>query len=182
MLIRNCTKCFGLRSYLNFWGFSGPSSSVIGSTSFWKLCALIVSSASHSNRMWCESIFNPFSQIVHMGLSILPILCSWAAITLQPYLITELQASSKFQPATSHNIKCISRNSVHHKIGGFFKKCSVGCWKCGERGLVRVGAFLNQNFLEGGQFWKEGRCGNFIIFINQLISTERSLLLGSLDP
>ena len=58
----------------------------------------------------------------------------------------------------------------------------MGCWKCGERGLVRVGALLNQNFLEGGQFWKEGRCGNFIIFINQLISTERSLLLRSLDP
>ena len=45
-----------------------------------------------------------------------------------------------------------------------------------------MGALLNQNFLEGGQFWKEGRCGNFIIFINQLISSERSLLLGSPDP
>ena len=101
------------------------------------------------------------------------------AITLQPYLIKELQASSNFQPATSHNIKCISRNSVHHNTGGFFKKCSVGCWKCGERGLVRVGALLNQNFLEGGHFWKEGRCGNFIILINQLISTERSFLLRS---
>ena len=55
----------------------------------------------------------------------------------------------------------------------------MGCWKCGERGLVRVGALLNQNFLEGGHFWKEGRCGNFIILINQLISTERSFLLRS---
>ena len=81
---------------------------------------------------------------------------------------------SEIRGKPSHNIKCISRNSVHHKIGGFFKKCSVGCWKCGERGLVRVGALLNQNFLEGGHFWKEGRCGNFIIVINQLISTERS--------
>ena len=57
----------------------------------------------------------------------------------------------------------------------------MGCWRCWERRLVRVGALLNQNFLEGGQFWKEGRCGNFIIIINQLISTERSLLLGSPD-
>ena len=43
-----------------------------------------------------------------------------------------------------------------------------------------MGALLNQNFLEGGHFWKEGRCGDFII-VNQLISTERSLLLGSPD-
>ena len=58
----------------------------------------------------------------------------------------------------------------------------MGCWKCWERRLVRVGALLNQNFLEGGHFWREGRFGNFTIVINQLISTERSLLLGSPDP
>ena len=46
---------------------------------------------------------------------------------------------------------------------------------------VRVSALFNQKFLERGHFWKEGRCGNFIIAINQLIFTERSLLLGSPD-
>ena len=46
---------------------------------------------------------------------------------------------------------------------------------------MRVGALLNQNFLEGGHFWEEGRSGNFIMVINRLISTERSLLLGSPD-
>ena len=44
-----------------------------------------------------------------------------------------------------------------------------------------MGALLNQNILEGGHFWEEGRCGDFIIAINQLIFTERSLLLGSPD-
>ena len=44
-----------------------------------------------------------------------------------------------------------------------------------------MGALFNQNILEGGHFWKEGRYGNFIIGINQLIYTERSLLLGSPD-
>ena len=44
-----------------------------------------------------------------------------------------------------------------------------------------MGALLDQNILEGGHFWKEGRYGNFIIGINQLIYTERSLLLGSPD-
>ena len=42
-----------------------------------------------------------------------------------------------------------------------------------------MGALYNQNFLEGGHFWKEGRCGNFIIAINQLICRERSFLQGS---
>ena len=50
----------------------------------------------------------------------------------------------------------------------------------GRRGMakVRESALFNQNFLEGGHFWEEGRCGNFIMVINQLICTERSLLLG----
>ena len=51
---------------------------------------------------------------------------------------------------------------------------------CGMR-KVRESALFNQNFLERGHFWEEGRCGNFIMVINQLISTERSLLLGSPD-
>ena len=46
---------------------------------------------------------------------------------------------------------------------------------------MRESALFNQKFLERGHFWKEGRCGNFIIVINQLISSERSLLLGSPD-
>ena len=41
-----------------------------------------------------------------------------------------------------------------------------------------MGALLDQNILEGGHFWKEGRYGNFIIGINQLICTEISFLLG----
>ena len=41
----------------------------------------------------------------------------------------------------------------------------------GRRGMakVRESALFNQNFLEGGHFWEEGRFGNFIIVINQLI-------------
>ena len=47
-----------------------------------------------------------------------------------------------------------------------------------EMRKVRESALFNQNFLERGHFWEEGRCGNFIMVINQLIHTERSFLHG----